>query len=183
MPKYTGVNYECKKSFMGPAKVSERANYRGWERKSNPPFDLNRGGAKTFAQMTFPQMTKCRLQWPILIKHDNRKRWYKLEHHSRIINCTPRVVNHLSIMFPENIYSTGITHNDCNLRSSWMTKCKLQWRNMTIGNDGTSCIVTLEMPIALWEPSISYLSYFQKKFILQVSLILIVICGHQEWQD
>jgi hypothetical protein len=43
----------------------------------------------------------------------------KLDHHSRVINYTPRVVNLVSIMLLENIYSTGVTHDDCNLRLAY----------------------------------------------------------------
>ena len=48
--------------------------------------------------------------------------YHKVQHlvlHSRVINYTPRVVNLVSIMLLENIYSTGVTHDDCNLRLAY----------------------------------------------------------------
>jgi hypothetical protein len=70
--------------------------------------------------------------------NDDCKCRYNLEHHARVLNYSPTVVNLLSVMLLEHNYSSGIT-DDNHLQSSNFystSHCGLYYKNiLTIVSD------------------------------------------------
>jgi hypothetical protein len=126
--------------------------------------------------------------WPaqknMMIINGDRKWCYKLEHHSWVINYAPRVINLVSIMLPENIYSTGINQNDNHLWLSYFYSTgqtqtvawtiKIWWSLMAIVNDAISWSITLESSIMLLESSIRYQLFSHRTFTVQALIKTII---------